>query len=85
MEDAALGSLNAYPLILSTWRVLAVQLLPATILACKRRDRVANVGEREAAVQNKAKEAGRAIWALLLAGNLQEFLVNLFEHYKKAK
>ena len=54
MEDAALGSLNAHPLVLSTGRVLAVQLLPAAVLARKGRYRVSNVGKRKTAVQNEA-------------------------------
>lgn len=84
-EYTTVGSFNPGPFIRPNWRVLRVELHPASVFACKSSDGVTNVGYCEATVQNDTEEARRTVWAAILARDWQEFLVKLFKHYNKER
>ena len=83
VEHFAIGSLNSLALICPIGSMFGVHLNPATILVRKGCDWVTNIGDRKSTVKYKAKQAGGSVWATVLAGNRQEFVIELLEHYNQ--
>ena len=61
--------------------MLIVQLVPCTVLAGQSRDWVTDVGHREPTVEHEGQQAGGTVRAALLAGDLEELLIELLKHY----